>query len=533
MTAKVLPLFAAALAMPALGHAVSKSASKPNVLIIIADDLGFSDLGCFGGEIHTPNIDRLAEQGMRMTRFYSNPMSAPTRVSLLTGLTQTNGGVGNMGVATTTPEYLDYMRHDCASLAETLRNGGYATAISGKWHLGSDDGQRPAQRGFDRSFSMLGGAGDYWRPTTVRLDDVPWTPSGPYYQTNAFTDHAVQYIDESGDKPLFLYLAYNAPHWPLQAPQSEIDKHTATYAQGWDAIRAARFERQKKLGVIPADALLAPRDERTKDWSALSADEQAKWGKKMAVYAAMVDIMDQGVGCVLAALAKRGVLDNTIIFFMSDNGACPYKSITYGPPAANRNDPTLPGSSIYYDYPWANVSATPAYRYKRFTYQGGINVPCIVRFPRLVKAGSFSRVSAHAMDVMPTLLELTKTPVLTTCKGQKMQPLNGVSLVRTWRGSSTPVHPYLGWEHKGERALLKGDWKIVYDYADGSDGTRKWELYDLSRDGGVEVHDLADQYPDKVRELEADYARWMRDNKVIPIEEQKKLVRVKGGSGGE
>lgn len=435
-----------------------------------------------------------------------------------------------MGMATTTPEYYDYMRHDCASLAETLQSAGYATAISGKWHLGADDGERPAQRGFERSFSMIGGAGDYWRPISVRLEDVPWKPDGPYYQTTAFSDKAVEYINASAGKPLFLYLAYNAPHWPLQAPQAEIDKYMDLYMQGWDATRAARFEKQKRIGVIPRDAVLAPRDEKVDDWSSLDAAKQKKWCYKMAVYAAMVDILDQGVGKVLTALEKRGALDNTIIIFLADNGACPFGASPYGPPAANKDDATVAGSALKYDYPWANVSATPNYRYKRFTYRGGINVPCIVRYPKVVKAGSFSAVNTHVMDIMPTCLELASVPALKTYKGQKMQPLDGVSLVQTWRGSDKQVHEYLGWEHKGECALLKGDWKIVYDYADD---VKKWELYDLSRDGGVEVTNLADQYPEKLRELEADYARWKRDNKVIDIDEQKKLTKVKGKGGGD
>ncbi|GHV02644.1 arylsulfatase [Bacteroidia bacterium] len=523
MTLKTIPLLGGALTVALSASALSKDASKPNILIILADDLGFSDLGCFGGEISTPNIDRLAVQGMRMTRFYSNPMSAPTRCSLMTGLYQTNAGIGNMGLATTTPEYSDHLRHDCATLAETLREGGYATAISGKWHLGSADGQRPAQRGFGRSFSMIGGAGDYYNPTSVRLDDNRWTPSGPYYQTCAFSDRAVEYIDASGARPLLLYVAYNAPHWPLQAPQSEIDKYMGLYMQGWDALRRARFERQKQIGLIPEQTVLAPRDERAPDWSSLSLVQQQKWCYKMAVYAAMVGIVDQGVGKIVAALDRKGALDNTIIMFLSDNGACPYKASSYGPPAADRNDATVAGSSLFYDYPWANVSTTPNYRYKRFTYQGGINVPCIVRYPPLVKGGAFSAVTAHVMDIMPTCLELAKVPALKMLNGKKMQKLNGVSLVGTWRGSDAPVHEYIGWEHHGECALLKGNWKIVYDHADE---VRRWELYDLSRDGGVEITDLADKYPDKVRELEADYNRWMRDNHVLSLEQQKKLTKV-------
>ena len=528
---KTLVMTAGALvALVNMADASSRKAAKPNVLIIITDDLGYSDPGCFGGDIPTPNIDRLAAEGMRMLRFHSNPVSSPTRASLMTGLYPTRAGVGRMGLRTALPEYGEHIREDCTTIAENLKKNGYVTFTSGKWHLGSQHGERPAQRGFDRSYSLLAGASDYYRPSSLHVDDLPVKPDAPnYYTTYYISDHAVKYIRESGDKPFFLYLSYNAPHWPLQAPREEVDQYIAFYMQGWDALRQARFERQKTMGIVPPQTVLPPRDERVPAWDSLDEADKKSWAVKMSVYAAMVNIVDQGIGQIIHLLEEQGVLDNTLIMFLSDNGACPWKSASYvkGTPAGA--DAQTPGSSIYYNFHWAQVSATPNHYYKRFTYEGGVNVPFIVRYPRGVKAGTFSSVDAHVIDILPTCLDYTGSKLLTTFRGNKTQQnLDGVSLKATFAGSTKPLHDVIGWEHGGERGLLKGTWKMVWNNADKVD---QWQLFDLTKNGGIEIEDVAHKYPEKLEELIGEYDRWAARNKVLTQEQIRKIPKLKGDGG--
>ena len=498
---------------------------KPNILIIVTDDLGYSDPGCFGGDIPTPNIDRLAAEGMRMLNFYTYPVSAPTRASLMTGLYPTRAGVGRMGLRTDVPEYGDHLRVDCTTIAENLKNNGYATFLSGKWHLGDRDGERPAQRGFDRSYSMLVGSDDYYRPSTLCVDDHPVKPDDPdYYITHHFTDNAVNYIKESGDKPFFLYLAYTAPHWPLQAPKEEADKYIEFYMQGWDVLRQTRFEQQKAMGIIPPQTVLPPRDHRVPEWNSLNETDKISWAQKMSIYAAMVNIVDQGIGKVLKTLEDRKILDNPIIMFLSDNGGCPWPSRSFVSGAPADADAQTPGSSIYYNFHWAQVSTTPHYSYKRFAYDGGVNVPFIVRYPRDVKSGAFSTVRAHVIDILPTCLDYTATKLLTSFRGNKTQGnLDGVSLRSVFAGSNQPIHDILAWEHNGERGLLKGDWKIVWNRADKIEA---WQLFDLNRDGGVELNDQSGNYPEKLKELVKEYENWAKLNKVLTPEEVEKLPKL-------
>ena len=498
--------------------------ATPNIILIIADDLGYADLGCYGGDIPTPNIDRLAAEGMRMLNFYSCPVSAPTRASLMTGLYSTRAGVGRMGLRTTMPEYGEHIRDDCTTIAENLKNNGYLTYMAGKWHLGSQDGERPAQRGFDRSYTVLAGAGDYYRPSTLYVDDIPVKPDDPnYYITRQITDHAVNYIKEAGDKPFFLYLAYTAPHWPLQAPREEVEKYIDFYMQGWDILRQKRFDQQKSMGIISPQSVLMPRDERVPAWDSMNETEQRSWAQKMAVYAAMVNIVDQGIGKVIKQLEEKGELDNTIILFLSDNGGCPWKSASYVKDTPDDADAYTPGSSIYYNFHWAQVSTTPHHSYKRFAYDGGVNVPFIVRYPHAVKAGSFSSVHAHVIDILPTLLDYTGSALLTSFRGNQTQTLDGVSLKAVFSGSDQPVHDIIAWEHNGERGLLKGTWKIVWDRADGIEA---WQLFDLTKDGGVELNDQSANFPEKRDELIQEYNAWATRNKVLTPEEVQLLPKL-------
>ena len=500
------------------------AATKPNILIIVVDDMGYSDLGCFGGEISTPHIDRLAEQGVRFTHFYSNPMSAPTRASLLTGLYPTHAGIGNMGLRTYVKEYQNYLRHDCATIAEIFRHAGYRTYHSGKWHVGQNRGQKPLERGFDKCFTMIGGATDYYKPLGMYVDNDPWEAPDGYYMTHAVTEQAVRFIQEDSRKPFMLYVAYNAPHWPLQASQRDIDRYKGRYDQGWDVIREKRFERMKQMGVLSEEATLSQPDESASQWqwNTLSPEEKKKWAGYMEIYAAMIDVVDQGVGRIVDTLDEQGILDNTIILFMSDNGSCAEDHAkVYIKGVPQDAPPTVAGSTIVYKAPWANVSATPHWKYKRSCFNGGVNVPLIVRYPKVVKnQGSFNRSAAHVIDILPTLLDLTATEPLTQLKGQKMQKLDGVSMKPLLEGREKQIHDCICWEHRGECAILKGNWKLVFDYSDD-----QWSLYDLTRHGGVEVEDLVSRNPQKVSELLADYKEWMKENNVIPISEQLKLPK--------
>jgi len=505
--------------------AALKKEIPPNILLIITDDLGYSDLGCFGGDIPTPNIDRLAAEGMRMLNFYTCPVSAPTRASLLTGLYSTRAGVGRMGLRTEVPEYGEHIRDDCTTIAENLKNNGYLTYMAGKWHLGSQDGERPAQRGFDHSYSVLAGAGDYYRPSTLHVDDKPVKPDSPdYYITHQITDNAINYIKEAGDNPFFLYLAYTAPHWPLQAPKEEVDKYIDFYMQGWDVLRMARFEIQKSMELISPQTVFPPRDERVPAWDSINEADQKSWAMKMAVYAAMVNIVDQGIGKVIKVLEEKNDLDNTIIIFLSDNGGCPWRSASYVKDTPTDADAQTPGSSIYYDFNWAQVSTTPHYSYKRFAYDGGVNVPFIVRYPRMVKSGTLSKVHAHVIDLLPTCLDYTGTKLLTAFRGNETQQLDGVSLKNVFAGSDEPIHDIIAWEHNGERGLLKGNWKIVWDRANKIE---YWQLFDLTKDGGVELNDLSRNNPEKLNELVQEYETWAKRNKVLTPEEVQKLPRLK------
>jgi len=514
--------------IPAIGaFALASSAmstTKLNVVIILVDDMGFSDPGCFGGEILTPNIDRLAKEGVRFTRFYSNPMSAPTRASLLTGMYQTNAGIGNMGLETNVKEYQNYLRDDCATIAETFKHAGYHTYQSGKWHVGSGEGQKPLDRGFDKAFTMIGGATDYFRPRGMYLNNEPWQAGEGYYMTHAITSKAVEFINEAKDAPFMMYVAYNAPHWPLQAPQEDIDKYKGRYDRGWNVARQERFARMKELGILSEDAVLSEPDERAAkwDWESLSPNEKKKWAEYMEIYAAMIDIVDRGVGHITEALRAQGVLDNTIIMFMSDNGACAEnkaKRIING--VADDAPPTAAGSTIVYKAPWANVSTTPHWKYKKSTFNGGINVPFIIRCPDMAGKGKINRSAAHVMDILPTLLDIAGVEKLQEMNGRKLQDFDGASMKPLLTGKSKQIHNYICWEHKGECAIVKGNWKLVFEHQ-----AKAWTLYDLSRHGGVEIEDVSAQYPGKVDELMKDYRQWMKDNKVIPYPEQLKLPKV-------
>ena len=506
--------------------------ARPNFIVILVDDMGYSDLGCFGSEISTPNLDKIASQGMRFEQFYSNPRSCPTRASLMTGMYPTNAGVGAMSMDMKIPEYQGYLRTDCVTMGEAMRSNGYSTFLSGKWHLGSKKGQWPYDRGFDRSYVFLEGATDYFSPGDMAVDNQSINITDPdFYLTNAISDNAVKFIRERDDKPFFMYVAFNAPHWPLQAPKADYEKYLDVYAAGWDVIRQKRYEKQLAIGAIPPDTKLSERNENVPAWNTLKEPERKDWAFRMALYAAMVDIMDRGVGRIVEQLGRDGILDNTVIMFMSDNGACSTEGRNTRKIEGAK--PGEKGSAVGYNPPWANVSATPFRYFKKDTFEGGIHVPFIVRYPKMVPAGTNNYVPAHVIDVLPTIIDLCGGTAPDTYSGRKVNPMNGVSMRSVMGGGTAPIHDKLCWEHYGNCAIRKGDWKLVH-----KDSFKKdvWELYNIKQDP-TELNNLAAGNPKLVEELLADYNQWAKDTKVLSTEEfnrvQKEIQSGKGGKDGK
>jgi arylsulfatase A-like enzyme len=502
------------LALAIAGNATAAQVAaptRPNIVVILADDMGYSDIGCFGSEINTPNIDRLASGGVRFTKFYNSARCGPSRASLLTGRHPHQAGVGfgpNLG----TPAHQGHLDRYTPTLAEALRATGYRTFMSGKWHLGDDRPDWPIDRGFDRFFGLLGGAGSFWevlpgKPYRLALDDQLWKPTAgdrDYYFTDAVTDHAVEFIDEAAHakKPFFLYLAYTAPHWRLHARPEDIAKYRGKYREGWDVLREVRLRKQLEIGVVDPRWPLTASEREVPAWDTLSLAERNRWDWVMAVYAAMIDRMDQGIGRVMETLRRLGQHENTLVLFLSDNGACEEEP----PLDSGGSDPSLPagarGSFWGYGPPWANASNTPFRRYKRYTFEGGIFTPLICHWPAgIAQPGRMNRQPGHIMDIMATALDVAGTRLPLAASGAPAAPLGGLSFASVFRGESRPEHPYLFWEHTGHRAVRAGDWKLV------AGRTGNWELYNLATDR-TELNNRAVAQPDKVRDLAARYDQW-------------------------
>ncbi len=463
---------------------------KPNIVLILADDLGFSDLGCYGGEIKTPNLDRMAAKGLRFSQFYNCAKCSPTRNSILTGLYHQQANVGK--------------GQNCVTIAEALRPAGYTTLAAGKWHVGST----PMDRGFDRYFGMLGGACSYFVPDkTFRLDREPFTTSDKnFYTTNAFTDYALEFLDEAGrkDKPFFLYMAYNAPHYPLHALPEDIEKYRGKYMKGWDKIRKERYGRLIRMGLLDKKWAMSARGmDKHKSFSNIPAWEQVEDKRaedlNMAVYAAMVDRMDQNIGRILNKLKELKAEDNTLVMFLSDNGGCPYernktKDIPPGPAESYRT----------YDSPWANVSNTPFRLYKRFNHEGGNATPFIARWPAVIKkSGTITHQLGHIIDVMATCIDVADTQYPSHYKERKVTKLEGKSLLPIFEGRKRKGHNAIFWEFMRNKAVRQGKWKLV------TVGNNPWELYDMEADR-TELNDLTEKMPEKVEELARLYDEWVR-----------------------
>jgi arylsulfatase len=488
----------------------------PNIVLILADDLGYSDLGCYGGEIATPNIDRLAANGLRFTQFYNCARCCPTRASLLTGLYPHQTGVGHLSVPGLYPSDLS---HQCPTIAELLRRAGYATYMAGKWHVtpwpGPPDNW-PRKRGFDRFYGIISSIRSYYNPPSLTRDDRPLPATkGDYHFTDAVNATAVSFIEEHPDpsRPFFLYVAEAAPHWPLHARAEDIARCKERYRIGWDEIRKARYRRLIELGLIDRACPLAERDPRAVSWN--DAEPKEWLIHRMATYAAMVEQMDRGVGRILDALRRRGMMENTLVLFLSDNGGCAEELPTEGRSdapaktrdgrpirAGNRTD-VLPGAEdtfASYGIEWANASNTPFRLFKSFAHEGGIATPLLAHWPGAIRAGAITREVGHVIDLLPTCLELA---------GGGIPRTEGKSLVPVLQGGTREPHAGLFWEHEGNRAVRSGKWKLVSALG------RPWELYDLETDRSEQA-DLAAREPGRVRELADLYDQWAARSGVRP-----------------
>ena len=522
--------------------------SRPNVLLIVVDDLGFSDIGAFGSEIETPHLDALAAEGVRLVDFHSAPACSPTRAMLLTGVDHHIAGLGTMVEVIPpdfagAPGYEGYLNDAVVSLPELLQDAGYRTLISGKWHLGHTLDRAPHARGFERSFALLPGGADHFGggpldkiagKTAIYAEDDRWVETLPdgFYSSDSFTDRLIDFLQEgeaAGDeRPFFAYLPFSAPHWPLQAPDAEIEKYRGRYAAGPDALRDERLARLKALGLVAQDTTVHPVVADAPEWDALTPEAQAFSARTMEVYAAMVDRIDHNVGRVIAELKASGRYEDTVVIFLSDNGAegaiveaMPIIGPVFAKRIAEYCDNSLenlgrPGSYIWYGPRWAQAATAPSRLVKTYTTEGGIRVPAFIRAPGGARAGEISDVFSTVKDIAPTLLELAGAAEPDgVYKGRQVAPISGRSLAPWLRGEAAAVHPpgsATGWELFGRRAIRKGDWKAVY--VPDQDGYSQWQLYDLARDRG-ETQDLAEAHPARLAELLALWDAYVEENGVI------------------
>jgi len=510
-----------------LATPLAAAIARPNILLILADDLGFSDLGSYGSEIATPHLDALAQGGLRFTRFYTMARCCPSRASLLTGQYPHRIGLGHMVRDLGPPGYRGTLAPDARTIAQVLQPAGYRSFLSGKWHLGTPD---PTRHGFEEFYGTLASAQTFFDPghfLRLPAGRVPRQyPQGEFYGTDALTDHALDFLAtarQTPERPWFLYLAYHAPHFPLQAKPEDIARYARTYEVGWDQVRATRLERMKQLGVVPATTALPPRSAYTNwgesvhadnpAWDTLPADRRADLARRMAIFAAMVTCLDRNIGRVVDSLRAAGELDHTVILFLSDNGACaewdPHgfdgKS---GPDTILHRGPDLDrmgGPRTYHSVGsgWANASNTPWRLYKHYTSEGGLRSPGILHWPRGTRrAGEFETQPVHIVDVLPTLMAAAGV----TDAGPL--PPAGTSLVPLLAGGALRDRT-LFFEHEGNRAVLDQRWKL------NAEKNAPWALYDLETDR-TELHDVSRIHPDIVRRLDSAWQTWAAANHVLP-----------------
>jgi len=515
---------------------------QPNILLIVADDLGYSDIGAFGGEIKTPNLDELASSGIRLTDFHTAPTCSPTRSMLLSGTDSHRAGLGNMAELLQPeqkgkPGYEGYLNTSVATLPEVLRDNGYSTYMVGKWHLGRSEDQSPAARGFDKSFALIqGGASHFDQRAIISKDPIAIyrdngksvdLPEG-FFSTDYYTDLVMRYIDEDleQNRPFFAYVAYTAPHWPLQAPADYLKKYEGKYEAGYEQIRQARLKRMQAMGIIDSSVTAHTPMTLLPRWEELTEAQRKLEARRMEIYAAMVDNMDHNIGRLIDWLDEKGELDNTLIMFMSDNGAdgnspevLPGNKDWFASDYDNSfENMGHPNSYVWYGAQWGQVSATPFPLFKGFPSQGGLIAPAIVRLPGEKRAGQINHAFIHVKDVMPTFLELAGiNEISSPYNGREVLPIQGRSMLAVLNGAEDEERA-IGWELFGRSAVRKGDWKIrllEQPYGDG-----EWQLFDLKNDP-TERHNLAQQEPEKLAELLTEWDAYVRENGVFPSDPEK------------
>lgn len=516
--------------------AVAAPASRPNIVVILVDDMGFSDLGCYGSEIPTPNLDALGANGLKFTQFYNTGRCCPTRASLLTGLYPHQAGVGHMTGKGGKPGYQGCLNDRCVTIAEVLKPAGYFTAMSGKWHVGQEHGATPWGRGFDRSLNAAGGG--FYFPDSPKaklflngeaVGNADERLPKNWYASDLWALYGLKFVDEAlaEKKPFYLHLCFNAPHFPLQAPAEEIAKFRGKYKAGWGAVRDARYARQLQSGLIDKAWAKSPRPEGVELWRSVPADEQERFDHLMATYAAVVHRMDQAVGALVDGLKERGVLDNTLILFMSDNGG----NAESGPKGKTAGDPAKGDSDWFCGMSWAFVENTPFRLFKHFNHEGGIATPLIAHWPAGIAAkGEWRAQPAHLIDVMATCVEVGGATYPAAFNGKPVLPMEGKSLTGAF--ANRPVErDALYWEHEGNAAVRVGDLKLVRKGRGGA-----WELYDLKADR-TELHDLAPAQPGTVKELSDKWEAWALRAQVKPYpdedEGRRKGGRAKKAKGGQ
>lgn len=491
-----------------------QNVKRPNILLIMADDMGFSDIGSYGGEISTPNIDRLAMEGIRFTQFYNAARCCPTRASLLTGLYSHQVGMGGMVTRNKNVKpgpYQGYLSNNCVTLAEVLRTAGYKTYMSGKWHVGEFEPQWPHNRGFDKYYGLVSGAMNYFNIKKDKeegikrvfiKDNQPYDPPAEgFYATDAFTNEALKFLDgHNYQEPFFLYLAYTAPHWPLHALPEDISKYKGKYLSGWNKLREERWKRQIELGIIDSSWELSPPDPEAMKWE--DVPDKERMDLKMAIYAAQIERMDTNIGKVIEKLKSMNQLENTFIIFLSDNGACAEEGpLGFDGQGGWNGELGTEDSFSSYGRSWSNASNTPFRLHKQWVHEGGISTPFIVRYPEMIKKGTMTNQVGHVIDIMPTLIEIAKADYPSKFNGNNIMPLEGKSLIPILKGNTRQPHEKLCWEHLKNKAIRKGDWKLV----SVSDG--EWELYNMKNDR-TEIHNLAFTEPSIVKKLVEDYTSW-------------------------
>lgn len=489
---------------------VTQASTKPNIVLIMADDIGYSDLGCFGGEIETPNLDSLATGGLRFTNFYSENMCWVSRAALMTGIYHK------------TSLYHSRLHPQCITLPEALKNNGYQTRMSGKWHLAGHGSSPdyPVDKGFEKYYGILSGAASFFAPhglTRNRTNIEQEYQTEDFYLTHAISDNAIDFIKQAEKKkPLFLYVAYTAAHWPLHAFPEDIEHYRGRFSEGWDILRQKRLKKMKELGVIDPKVILSPRHSHVPAWK---DEPNKKWQeRRMEVYAAQITAMDRGIGQIKKTLKEQNRLDNTLIIFMIDNGGChvEYEKTRKGnylPEKTRAGEPVLPGNdpnimpgpeNTYqsYGYGWANLSNTPYRLFKRFDHEGGIHTPMIAHWPKkITNQGKIVKRVSHLIDIMPTVLEATNTKIPDQVNHNKRIPMDGHSLLSSLLGSKQKGHQELYFDHSAGKAVRYGKWKLVKAF------DQQWELYDLQADPN-ELNDLSEKYPEKVTEMKKRFRNW-------------------------